>query len=578
MVTLQRLLKKKTLTPIMDQAKQLLGPGWQIMVLDGQDAERPEAVSPKSFTFPLHLDGDVVGSLRLVAPDTPSGSNGLPAVDKLGPFLVGCMENLLSGEVVRRSLASETLLKYREISLLHRATFGLNGSLRPRDVALALLKECQRDDLPADVGMVFLRAPGSESYQSVGSFGPIGACGLAEVARSTLFWDIAKTQKCEIINDLGSDQRWRGEASLQSLLLAPLVASGRCVGMLCLACIAPQRFEASHLQYVGTIATVAGISLGNALHFEGIQTLINSLMQALATAIDARDPFTAGHSHRVARLGVALAKVVHHDRDFFPKVSFTPSDLEELLYAGLLHDVGKIGIREEVLTKATRLPVSHLDVIGQRLSLRSMMTGEGMDDDFAALCRINKAESVSREDVAAIARLGAQDIRVGDRDFPLLTKEEIACLLIPRGNLTPAERREIERHPAESYRILQHIPFPENMGRLLGIISQHHERLDGSGYPAGLKETDILLQSRIIAIVDIYDAITMARHYKPALPRQKALGILWQEAEAGRIDARLVALLGRNIAAVEADCETLPARLDFSDYLSPAPTTGPRPS
>ena len=243
----------------------------------------------------------------------------------------------------------------------------------------------------------FLRVADEETYQPLGAFGPVGACGLADVARSTLFWDIARSQKGEIINDLGNDQRWRGEASLRSLLLSPLSAGGKCVGMLALACVAARRFEASHLQYVSTIATVAGIAMGNALHFEGIQALINSLMQALATAIDARDPFTAGHSQRVARLGVALARIVHHDQRIFPQVLFSPSDMEELLYAGLLHDVGKIGIREEVLTKATRLPVAHLDVIAQRLALRALATGENPDADMAELRRINKADTVSRE-------------------------------------------------------------------------------------------------------------------------------------------------------------------------------------
>ena len=572
MVPLRRLLKKKTLDPLLLLAQGLLGPGWQVTVSEICDTTAPGQTAPR--VFPLRLDGSLRGYLHLLPPQSGRDVAAEPDLDRLGPFLTGCLEQLLSGEAVRRSLASETLLKYREISLLHRATLGLNGSLRPRDVALALLTECQRGDLPADVGMVFLRPPEADHYQSLCAFGPAGACGLDAVARSTLFWDIAKTQKGEIINDLTRDQRWRAEAGLHSLLLCPLSAGGRCVGMLALACVAPLRFEASHLQYVGTIATVAGIAMGNALHFEGIQALINSLMQALATAIDARDPFTAGHSQRVARLGVALAKVVHHDRGFFPDTTFSASDLEELLYAGLLHDVGKIGIREEVLTKATRLTEGHLAVIGQRLVLRGLDTGEPADGDFEALQRINRADTVSREDAALIARLGGQALRAGDQELPLLTKEEIACLLIPRGNLTPEERREIERHPAESFRILQHIPFPENMARLLAIISQHHERLDGSGYPAGLKDADILLQSRIIAIVDIYDAITMARHYKPALPREKALGILWKEASAGRIDPRLVELLDRNIAVVEADSEALPGQRDLAVYLA-APAATP---
>ena len=569
MVPLRRLIKKRALAPLLAQAEALLGDGWRLALRESLNDD----ADPASRLEPLRLDDCLVGFLEITAPpDAGATAWAAARLPELARFVAGCLETLLGGEALRRSLASETLSKYREISLLHRATLGLNRSLRPRDVAQALLGECRHGELPADVGMVFLRPPGENDFAPACSFGDVAACRLADVPLSTLFWDISRTQKGEIINDLAADTRWRGEADLKSLLLSPLTASNRCVGMLVLGGVSPVRFEASHLQYVGTLATVAGIAMGNALHFESIQALINSLMQALATAIDARDPFTAGHSQRVARLGVALAKVVHQDTAAFPDVAFSPSDLEELLYAGLLHDVGKIGIREEVLTKGTRLSAGIMDVIGQRLALLSMLSGQGHDDDFQALCRINGADCVSREDAAFVVGLGAREIRLGDRSFPVLAEQEIACLLIARGNLTPEERREIERHPAESYRILQHIPFPENMRRLLPIISQHHERLDGSGYPGGLKGPDILLQSRIIAIVDIYDAITMARHYKPALPREKALGILWQEARAGRIDERLVKLLDTHIETIEKDCECLQGRLDFSEYLDRDPT------
>lgn len=563
MVALRRLLRPKILAPIIAQAETVLGPGWRVAVTGIED---PLPASPSPFAFPLRVETGPVGTLWLYP---PLSGNAAPASepDKVGPLLATCLESLLAGEVVRRSLASETLLKYREISLLHRATLGLNASLRPREVALALLRQCQGDDLPADVGMVFLRTAEAETYQSLGAFGPVAACGLDAVARSQLFADIVQSQKGEILNDLSRDGRWKGEATLQSLLLSPLVVAGQCAGMLALACFSSRRFEASHLQHVGTLASVAGIALGNALHFEGVQRLFSSLMQALATAIDARDPFTAGHSHRVARLGVALAKVVHDDRSFFPGVAFAPHDLEELLYAGMLHDVGKIGVREEVLTKATRLPRAQVDIIAYRLRLRAFLTGQEAASDIALVDRVNHVDVLSAADKEAISRLGGEQLRVGGRVAPLLTDEEVACLLIPRGNLTPAERHEIERHPAESYRILQHIPFPENMSRLLDIISQHHERLDGSGYPGGLQGDAILLQSRILAIVDIYDAITMARHYKPALPREKALGVLWQEADAGRIDSRLVQLLDTNIVGIESDCETLTSRTEFGEYL-----------
>jgi len=166
-----------------------------------------------------------------------------------------------------------------------------------------------------------------------------------------------------------------------------------------------------------------------------------------------------------------------------------------------------------------------------------------------------------------VARIAALRLDVAGGSMPVLAPDEAACLRIARGNLTPEERKEIERHPEESRRILQHIPFPENMARLLAIISQHHERLDGSGYPDALCGEAILLQSRIIAIVDIYDAITMARHYKPALSRQRALAILGDEAARGRIDGELVALLAANIEAVERDSARLETGFDLGELL-----------
>lgn len=145
------------------------------------------------------------------------------------------------------------------------------------------------------------------------------------------------------------------------------------------------------------------------------------------------------------------------------------------------------------------------------------------------------------------------------------------ALMVTRGNLLPEERREIERHPTESYRILQHIPFPRNMQNLLDAIYQHHERLDGSGYPSGLKGDEISLITRILMIVDIYDAVTMERHYKPALPRAKALLVLEDEAEQGKLDRHLVNLMAQNIDQIEEDSQNMDMHQDFDAILSNAP-------
>ncbi|WP_084448494.1 HD domain-containing phosphohydrolase [Desulfovibrio inopinatus] len=578
MTASKRLLKQHLLVSLLERSIQFLGPGYGIFVLQGEtilgsagDVQCDITGLPEQTLFQsLRHDGVEVAQLLLIPPVPTCADDSCTRLHlpKFIEFLAYSIEELLRGEAVRRSLASETLQKYREIALLHRASVNLNNSLRPRDVARALLNECQQGAMPAEGGMLFLRDGTSAELIPYDYYGSAYELELEKVVDTILFLDIIRGGKGEIINDLTHDSRWHNEIeAVKAMLLVPLVSSNKCVGALVLATSQTPRFDASHLQYISTIVSVVGIALGNALNFESVQVLMKALLQALATAIDARDPFTSGHSQRVARLAVALSKVVHDDNTLFPDVVFSEDNLHEVFYAGLLHDVGKIGIREQVLTKSSRLPARVMDVIQTRMAMWGEITGKEWRKYFEHLSRINSCDMVSRDDAAIIGKLGKFELRINGTILPLLSDDEITSLLIPRGNLTVDERREIERHPVESFRILQHIPFPENMRSLLRIISQHHERLDGSGYPSGDKGDDILLQTRIISIVDIYDAITMERHYKPALPRDKALDVLTKEADAGRIDARLVELLKNSINAIEEDAQRMATHEDFQEYL-----------
>ncbi|GFK93319.1 3'3'-cGAMP-specific phosphodiesterase 3 [Fundidesulfovibrio magnetotacticus] len=559
---LRRFLRTHDVTQLFAKAKALLEPGWGVGVVQAgrllaahgiseDDLEQPGALR---FSVPLcgnlHPCGHVVVALRA---DHPA-SNGCQGVQQVADLLAHSLEMLLQQDEARRCLAADTLQKYRELSLLHRATMGLNTSLRLREVARALIGECRTGALPLEMGMLFLRDQATGAPEPFASFGPVREHQLDRVATSILFLDIMRGGKGEIVNDLDADSRWHGEApGIKALIATPLVAAGNLVGGLVLATAQDAPIEANHLQYVSTLASVAGTAMGNAVHFEDVQSLLKALLQALATAIDARDPFTAGHSHRVARLAVALAKAVNDDADLLPGVIFPPDTLIELYYAGLLHDVGKIGVREQVLTKASRLPEDNLRLIGMRMALHAEITGTPWRDDFERLRRINRSDAISREDASLVVELSKQELSAYGQSIPLLAEEETLALLVTRGNLLPEERREIERHPAESYRILQHIPFPRNMTNLLSAIGQHHERLDGSGYPGGLKGDDISLTARLLMIVDIYDAITMERHYKPALPREKALLVLEEEAAQGKLDPRLVSIMIERIDSIEDD-------------------------
>ena len=181
-----------------------------------------------------------------------------------------------------------------------------------------------------------------------------------------------------------------------------------------------------------------------------------------------------------------------------------------------------------------------LDIIGMRMKLFGIHNQQEWEPDYKRLKQINLSLSPHQEDLDFIHSISDVKFKINGSSIYLLHPDERKCLLVRKGNLTSEERQEIERHPIESQRILEHIPFHDDLSELLTIIGQHHERLDGSGYPAGLKGDEILIQSQIIAIVDIYDAITQERHYKPATPQARALKILAEEAHEGKLNKNLV--------------------------------------
>lgn len=502
-------------------------------------------------TAPIHFDDIHSGQIRMCIQEG-STTQQRQFRQRILEFTAHSIQELIDVETARRSIADEALAKYRELALLHRSVPTINTSLRMRDVVGALINECRRENYPGEVGMVFLSEPGSRAFRLAVQFGLPWGSNPQALTDSQLFREVAANGKGEIINDLQTDSRWQGELNgLGSMALIPIVSPNRTEGMLILASENKGLFEAAHRKSLSTLASVAGISVSNAFNFEGIQTLMNAILQALAEAIDSRDPYTAGHSERVAHLAVAFAFLLGENPDI-GDIDFSDMDLREIYYSGILHDVGKIGIKEDVLTKKSRLPLRHMDALRSRFQLVGQVEKFDWVTAFDAIRNANKTMTPDEKDLECIRGLARMTWLVDGERHPLLYDDELEVLLLEYGNLTPAERQEIQRHPAESERILQHIPMQEGYSNLLTIIRQHHERMDGSGYPDGLRGDEILLQSRLMAIVDIYDAVTQERHYKPASTRSEAVKILTKEMEAGRLEARLVDFFIQNIDKIEA--------------------------
>jgi HD-GYP domain-containing protein (c-di-GMP phosphodiesterase class II) len=328
-----------------------------------------------------------------------------------------------------------------------------------------------------------------------------------------------------------------------------------------------------------SLASQAAVALENSRLYQSIQMLFEGFVQASVTAIESRDPTTSGHSFRVADFTVALATAVDRaDHGIFRGVRFSHDEMKEIRYASLLHDFGKVGVREEVLVKAKKLPVGQLDMIRQRseiirrgLELRHAQRktdwllqhgreGFGdrsaqwdaelaavladLDQQLKAVAAANEP-TVMPDDISASIRdlaVHAYADHLGD-SLTLITPEEARILAIPRGSLTPAEYEQIQSHVVHTYQFLKQIPWTKELSRVPEIARSHHEKLNGGGYPDGWRAPDIPVQTRMMTISDIFDALTSRdRPYKPAVPVERALDILGQERKSGALDGDLLQL------------------------------------
>jgi len=223
-------------------------------------------------------------------------------------------------------------------------------------------------------------------------------------------------------------------------------------------------------------------------------------VNSFTLALERRNRTTYGHCMRVARYAVAIAEAINASPpELFGGVKFTPKQIKELRYAALLHDIGKIAVPEAVLDKQNKL----------------------LDEIRAATFT-----------------------DVDGQEKPLLTDYEYENLSLKYGNLTANERKQIEQHIVDTWEVLRRVPWPREVSKVANIAACHHEKINGSGYPWKLKGDEVPLGGQILAIVDIFEALTAKdRPYKPAIPIERALQILEEEVTKGKIDRELFALM-----------------------------------
>ncbi len=332
-------------------------------------------------------------------------------------------------------------------------------------------------------------------------------------------------------------------------------------------------FDPAFQGLIQSLASQAAVALENSMLLESIQNTFEGLVKASVHAIEQRDPITSGHSERVTKLTCSLAKAVSDTKEGpYADVTYTEVQIKELRYAGLLHDFGKIGVKEDVLLKENKLYPLELEVVKNRFtvikySILNEYQGRMIDgalggakdgveklrkevdrrlaeiqEHLDLIIRANRPAAMPDEEFDKLLKIGSLSYRDFDgQEKPYLTPHEIRALSVKRGNLTSDERKEIESHASYSYNFLVQIPWTKELRGIPEIAHGHHEKLNGDGYPQGLTDHEIILQAKIMCVCDIFDALTASdRPYKKAATLEESIQILRMEVADGHLSPELV--------------------------------------
>jgi HD-GYP domain-containing protein (c-di-GMP phosphodiesterase class II) len=314
---------------------------------------------------------------------------------------------------------------------------------------------------------------------------------------------------------------------------------------------------------VFSLASQAAVSLTNMQYIEEIDNLFHSFVQVMATAIDARTPYNVNHTRNIARLAQRMALYIDGiESGPLAGEKFPEGRIAQLVMAAWLHDIGKVAIPLSIMDKPSRLGERRENVL-QKIELATVrlkyqfleqkLAGKvsaDMEQDFEQklenLVRIQEliervdhpATYVDNALIAKLHSIAAWEYLPG---LALLNEDELKCLCIQKGTLTDEERKIMESHVGVAQRMLEKIRFNSRFKDVPSWALNHHELLDGTGYPRGLNEAEIPLEARILTILDVYDALTATdRPYKKAMSPEVALQILGKMVEEGKLDGLLL--------------------------------------
>ncbi len=332
-------------------------------------------------------------------------------------------------------------------------------------------------------------------------------------------------------------------------------------------------FQKKHENIIESLASLAAVALNNAQLIKNIKNLFYSFIKSIATAIDEKSPYTGGHIRRVVFLSSLIASEINKTNEKpFNKIQFDNDKLEELKIASWLHDFGKIVTPEHIIDKSKKLQTifDRIKLIKTRFKLieksfenlflkdkinillnqnntsksklneidnKIIQAKKELKNDIAFIEKCNNSNYMGKDSIKKIKSYGLKTFSHNNKLYPYLTENEIENLCIEKGTLTAKERKIIENHADLTYKITKELPFPRHLKSVPIYAKSHHEFLDGSGYPSKYSKDTIPIQTRIITIADIFEALTAKdRPYKKPMSLSKALEILISLKKNKKID------------------------------------------
>lgn len=319
-----------------------------------------------------------------------------------------------------------------------------------------------------------------------------------------------------------------------------------------------------------SMGSQAAVSITQAKLVQDLEKLLDSFVQAIATAIGAKSKYTQGHINRVAQITNTIVEAINNDSEGkFKDIKFEEEEIQQLDLAAWMHDVGKITTPDHIVDKSTKLEkiYDRIETVKIRFELlqkevevqflKDVMANpskekelrekfeediEKLKSDLEFLEGVNiGSEFMSDEYIQRIHDIASREIEIKGVKEKILNEDEIYNLSIKKGTLTAEERHIINNHAQLSYDILNSLPFPSKYERVAEIASGHHEKINGQGYPLGLKGDEISFEARIIAIADIFESLTASdRPYKKPNTISQSLKILYFMTKDEELDKDLV--------------------------------------